>query len=114
VQDAGLPDGFEGSLRIASDEAVAVVATWSWVVGGVDTFAAYAGVPQSEASTAVWVPLLYRDFGYKGPTGEARGWNSWLRVQVTDGGTASVKITYHGANLPGGSASCRRSSKGRR
>jgi hypothetical protein len=105
AQDAGLPDGFEGSLRIASDEAVGVVATWSWVLGGVDTFAAYSGVPQSEASTAVWVPLLYRDFGYKGPTGEARGWNSWLRVQVTDGGTANVRITYHGANLPGGSAS---------
>jgi hypothetical protein len=105
AQDPGLPDGFEGSLRIASDEPVAVVATWSWVLGGVDTFAAYTGVPQAEASTAVWVPLVYRDFGYKGPTGEARGWNSWLRVQVTDGGTANVRITYHGSNLPGGSAS---------
>ena len=105
AQDADLPDGFEGSLRIAGDEAVAVVATWSWVLGGVDAFAAYTGVPQAEASTAVWVPLVYRGFGYKGPTGEARGWNSWLRVQVTDGGTASVKVTYHGSNLPGGSAS---------
>jgi hypothetical protein len=84
---------------------VAVVATWSWVLGGVDTFAAYSGVSQAEASTAAWVPLLYRDFGYKGPTGTARGWNSWLRVQVTDGGTANVRITYHGSGLPGGSAS---------
>jgi len=105
TQDAGLPDGFEGSIRIASDQAVAVVATWGWTLGGIDAFAAYAGVPQTEVSTAVWVPLLYHDFGYKGPTGEARGWNSWLRVQVTDGGTASVKVTYYGANLPGGSAS---------
>jgi hypothetical protein len=105
AQEADLPDGFEGSLRIAGNEPVAVVATWSWVLGGVDTFAAYSGISQAEASTAAWVPLLYRDFGYKGPTGTARGWNSWLRVQVTDGGTANVRITYHGSNLPGGSAS---------
>jgi hypothetical protein len=105
TQDADLPDGFEGSVRIASDQAVAVVATWGWTLGGIDTFAAYGGVPQAETSTAIWVPLVYQNFGYKGPTGEARGWNSWLRVQVTDGGTAAVKITYHGSDLPGGSAS---------
>ena len=105
AQDSGLPDGFEGSLSIAGDQAVAVVGTWSWAPGGIDTFAAYAGVPQADAATAVWVPLVYRGFGYKGPTGEARGWGSWLRVQVADGGTANVKVTYHGSNIPEGSVS---------
>jgi hypothetical protein len=105
AQEAGLPDGFEGSMNVVSDQAVAVVGTWGWTLGAVDGFAAYAGVPQAEASTAVWVPLIFRDFGYKGPTGGARGWNSWLRIQVTDGGTASIKVTYYGSNLPHGSAS---------
>jgi hypothetical protein len=105
AQDSGLPDGFEGSLSIKGDQAVAAVATWSWTLGGIDTFAAYAAVPQTDAATAVWAPLVYRSFGYKGPTGEARGWNSWLRVQVVDGGTASVRVTYHGSSLPGGSVS---------
>ena len=105
AQDSGLPDGFEGSLSITGDQAVAAVATWSWTLGGIDTFAAYAAVPQADATTAAWVPLVYRGFGYKGPTGEAHGWSSWLRVQVADGGTASVRVTYHGSNLPGGSVS---------
>jgi hypothetical protein len=48
---------------------------------------------------------MYRDFGYKGPDGSARGWNSWLRIQVADGGSASVKVTYHGSKLAGGEAS---------
>ena len=105
AQDSGLPDGFEGSLSIAGDQELAVVATWSWVLGGIDTFAAYAGIPQADATTAVWVPLIYRGFGYKGPAGDARGWGSWLRVQVADGGSANVKVTYHGSNLLGGSVS---------
>ena len=104
-QEADLPDGFEGSVSIASDEAVAVVATWGLGIGGIDSFAAYTGVPQAEASTTAWVPLMYRDFGYKGSTGFARGWNSWLRVQVADGGTATVKVTYYGSKLPGGATS---------
>ena len=112
AQEAGLPDGFEGSVSIASDQAVAVVATWGWVLGGIDSFAAYAGVPQGEASTAVWVPLMYRDFGYKGATGLARGWNSWLRIQVADGGTATVKVTYYGSKLPGGAVSFSQSVTG--
>jgi len=105
AQEAGLPDGFDGSLRITSDQGVGVVSTWAWAPGGIDTFAAYSGVPLAEAATAVWVPLVYRDFGYKGPTGAARGWGSWVRVQVTDGGTASIRVTYYGSDLPGGSAS---------
>ena len=105
AQEAGLPDGFDGAVSIASDEAVGVVATREWTLGGIDTFTAYAGVPQGEASNGVWVPLMYRDFGYKGPDGSARGWNSWLRIQVADGGSASVKVTYHGSKLAGGEAS---------
>jgi len=105
AQEAGLPDGFEGSLNIASDQAVAVVGTWGWTPGGIDGFAAYSGVPLAEVSTAAWVPLIFHGFGYKGPTGQARGWNSWLRIQVIDGGTANVKVTYYGSNLPLGSAS---------
>lgn len=101
AQEAGLPDGFDGAVSIASDEALAVVATHGWVLGGIDTFTAYAAVPQAEASTAVWVPLVYRDFGYKGPTGSARGWNSWLRIQVADGGAATLRVTYHGTALEG-------------
>jgi hypothetical protein len=112
AQEAGLPDGFEGSVSIASDQAVAVVVTWGWVLGGIDTFAAYSGVPQQEASTTVWVPLMYRDFGYKGATGLARGWNSWFRVQVADGGTATIEVNYYGSNLPGGTVSLNQTVSG--
>ncbi len=112
AQEAGLPDGFDGAVSIASDQAVAVVATWGVRLPGIDDFAAYSGVPQAEASTAVWVPLTYRDFGYKGDSGQARGWNSWMRIQVVGGGTATVKVTYNGSTLPGGVASFTQSVTG--
>ena len=49
------------------------------------------------------LPVLNKNFG---PVpGVGAGWNSWFRVMVADGGSATVTVRYFGLDLPGGSAS---------
>jgi len=103
--EAELPDGFVGSAVITGEQPLAVVQTTASTLPDKASFKAFAGVPQSMASTSVWLPVLYKNSGWKGPLGDAAGWNSWFQVQVADGGTANIEVTYHGDALGGGSAS---------
>ncbi|KPK21710.1 MAG: hypothetical protein AMJ76_01950 [Dehalococcoidia bacterium SM23_28_1] len=103
--EAGLPDGFVGSAVITAEQPLAVVQTMASALPDKASFGAFVGIPQSTASTTVWLPVLYKDFGWKGPLGDAAGWNSWFRVQVANGGTANVQVAYYGNGLDGGSVS---------
>jgi hypothetical protein len=103
--ELGLPDGFMGSATLTADQPLAVVQTMASALPDKSSFGAFAAIPQSTASTSVWLPLLYKDSGWKGPFGTAAGWNSWFRVQVASGGTANIQITYHSDDLDGGSLS---------
>jgi len=100
-----LPDGFAGSAVITGEQPLAVVQTTASAFPDKASFKAFVGIPQSMASTSVWLPVLYKNSGWKGPLGDAAGWNSWFRVQVASGGTANIEITYHSDELDGGSLS---------
>jgi hypothetical protein len=100
-----LPDGFAGSAVITGEQPLAVVQTTASAFPDKASFKAFIGIPQSTASTSVWLPVLYKNSGWKGPLGDAAGWNSWFRVQVASGGTANIEITYHSDELDGGSLS---------
>jgi len=100
-----LPDGFVGSAVITGEQPLAVVQTTASILPAKASFEAFVGIPQSSASTSAWLPVLYKDSGWKGPLGDAAGWNSWFRVQVAGGGTANIQVTYHGNALDGGSLS---------
>jgi hypothetical protein len=110
--ELGLPDGFVGSATVTAGQPLAVVQTTASAFPEKPSFGAFAGIPQSTASTSVWLPLLYKNFGPKGPSGTAEGWNSWFRVQVASGGTANIQITYNSDDLDGGSLSFSDSVKG--
>ena len=101
--EVDLPDGFVGTATITGEQPLAVVQTMASALPDKASFSAFTDIPQSTASTSVWLPLLYKDSGWKGPSGTAAGWNSWFRVQVADGSTANIQITYHSADLEGGS-----------
>jgi len=100
-----LPDGFVGSAVITGEQPLAVVQTMASALPDKTSFQAFVGIPQSTASTSVWLPVLYKDSGWKGPLGDAAGWNSWFRLQVANGGTANIQVTYYGNDLDGGSLS---------
>ncbi|MCJ7509913.1 MAG: hypothetical protein MUP14_03380 [Dehalococcoidia bacterium] len=101
--EVDLPDGFVGSATITGEQPLAVIQTMASALPAKASFGAFVGIAQSTASTSVWLPLLYKDSGWKGPSDTAAGWNSWFRVQVADGGTANIQITYHSDDLEGGS-----------
>jgi hypothetical protein len=103
--EAELPDGFVGSAVITGEQPLAVVQTMASVLPDKASFGAFVGIPQSTASTSVWLPVLYKNSGWKGPLGDAAGWNSWFRVQVANGDTANIEVTYYDDALDGGSAS---------
>jgi hypothetical protein len=100
-----LPDGFVGSAVITGDQPLAVVQATASALPDKSSFWSFVGIPQSTASTDVWLPVLYKDSGWKGPFGDAAGWNSWFRVQVADGGTANIHVAYYSDDLDGGSLS---------
>jgi hypothetical protein len=103
--EAELPDGFVGSAVITGEQPLAVVQTTASALPGDASFEAFAAIPQSTASTSVWLPVLYKNSGWKGPLGDAAGWNSSFRVQVADGTTANITVTYYSDALAGGSVS---------
>lgn len=103
--ELGLPDGFVGSATITAEQPLAVVQTMASAFPDKASFGAFVGIPQSTASTSVWLPVIYKNSGWKGPFGDAAGWNSWFQVQVASGGTADIQVTYYGDNLAGGSLS---------
>jgi len=103
--EAELPDGFVGSATITGGQLLAVVQTMASAVPGKASFGAFVGIPQSTASIKVWLPVVYKNSGWKGPLNAAAGWNSWFRVQVADGDTANIQVTYYSNELVGDSLS---------
>ena len=79
---SAVPDGFNGSVVISSDQPVAAIVN---VTGGAwSAFdASYAGF--SGGSTTVSVPLLFKD---------SWGYNTWFNVQNVGSSTATVNVSY--------------------
>lgn len=92
-----LPRQFVGTARLTSTQPIGVVVNRS--SDRVDVFTSYRGVRPEDGATKVLMPVLNKNFG---PVGDRRGWNSWFRVLVADGGAATVEVRYFGRNIPGG------------
>jgi hypothetical protein len=95
-----LPKNFVGTARITSTEPLAVVADRGTFLN--ETFTNYRGIRPQDGANRVLLPVLNKNYG---PAGNAKGWNSWFRVMVADGGTANVTVRYFGLDLPGGTVS---------
>ena len=91
-----LPIGFSGTVRISSDENIAVVVqrvSESGISGD------YRGFTAREAGTQVVLPVVNKTLS---PWGGHNGWNSTVHVQPFDGGRATVSFFYFSKNLPKG------------
>ena len=99
-----LPTNFVGTARITSTEPLAVVVDRGTFLN--ETFTNYRGIRPQDGANRVLLPVLNKNYG---PSGNARGWNSWFRVMVADGGSANVTVRYYGLDLPGGTVSYTRS-----
>jgi hypothetical protein len=83
---------------------VGVVASHSSTQPSVDNLASYSGFQTSVVNSGdsspyrVYLPIIYRRYGWYGVEGTAWGWNSWYQVQVADGGTATVSAKYYTDN----------------
>jgi hypothetical protein len=92
-----LPPNFVGTARLTSTQPIGVIVTRSTRFG--DPFTNYRAFIPSDAAHKVLLPVLNKSYGpYQG----RRGWDSWFRVLVADGGQANVTIRYFGLDLPGG------------
>jgi|CXWL01.1.fsa_nt_gi hypothetical protein len=94
-----LPPNFVGTGRITSTQPVGVIVSRSTRFG--DTFTNYRGQRPEDGANRVLLPVLNKSFG---PFNGNRGWDSWFRVLVADGGEANVCIRYKGLDLPNGEA----------
>jgi hypothetical protein len=92
-----LPRRFVGTARLTSTQPIGVVVNRS--SDRVDVFTSYRGVRPEDGATRVLLPVLNKNYG---PVADRRGWNSWFRVLVADGGAANVEVRYFGRNIPGG------------
>jgi len=95
-----LPRNFVGTARITSTQPIGVIVDRGTRFGA--TFTNYRGFRPQDGSTRVLLPVLNKNYG---PVPPARGWNSWFRILVADGGAANVRIRYLGLDLPGGEQS---------
>ncbi len=95
-----LPSNFVGTARITSTQPVGVIVSRGTRFG--DTFTNYRGQRPEDGATRVLLPVLNKNYG---PFNGHRGWDSWFRVLVADGGEANVCIKYKGLDLPNGEAS---------
>jgi len=94
-----LPRTFVGTARLVSTQPIGVIVNRGTSLA--DAFTSYRALRPADASYKVLLPVLNKNYGsYRG----RNGWNSWFRVLVADGGQASVRVHYYGADLPGGSA----------
>jgi hypothetical protein len=85
---SAVPDGFNGSVVISSDEPVAAITN---VVG--DNFSAAAAYEAvSQGNTTVLLPLLMKDNS---------GFNTWFNVQNTGSSTATVNVAYSDGSAVG-------------
>jgi len=96
-----LPQNFhDGTAWVNSDQPVGVVVSRSSNRG--DTYVSYRGLRVDSAGQQVYLPLVNKNSA----TGASRtGWSSWVRVMVTDGGAANLRIRYIDPSLPGGELS---------
>jgi len=97
LQGDRLPPNFVGTARITSTQPIGVIVSRSTKYA--DTFTNYRGLRPEDGASRVLLPVLNKSYG---PSGGHRGWDSWFRVLVADGGTANVCIKYKGLDLPGG------------
>lgn len=95
-----LPHDFVGTARLTSTQPIGVIVDRGTRFG--ETFTNYQGFQPQDGSMKVLLPVLNKNYG---PVPPARGWNSWFRVLVADGGSANVTIRYLGLDLPGGEQS---------
>ena len=100
AQGDALPVNWVGTVRITSTQPLGVIVSRSTWWG--DIFTNYRGFRPQDGATRVLLPVLNKSYG---PVGGRRGWDSWFRVLVADGGTANVCIRYKGLDLPGGEQS---------
>ncbi len=95
-----LPHNFVGTARLTSTQPIGVITSRGTRFG--DTFTNYRGFRPEDGARRVLLPVLNKNYG---PYGDRRGWNSWFRVLVADGGQANIRIRYLGLDLPGGEQS---------
>ncbi len=93
-----IPVGFVGYARVTAAQPVAAVLirgkqTVAFSGENEGTYSAARGVPADQANTSWQLPLIFRRFG--GGEG-AIGYNSWIQVQVANGGSANVTLRFVG------------------
>lgn len=92
-----LPAGFfNGRATITSNRPVGVVVART--SNRSESYANYRGVAAQDASLGIFLPLVNKNSF----SAERTGANSWVRIQVANGGTANLTIAYFGPGLPGG------------
>jgi hypothetical protein len=92
-----LPRNWVGTARLTSSQPIGVIVTRSTRFG--DPFTNYRAFTPTDGARKVLLPVLNKSYGpYQGH----RGWDSWFRVLVADGGQANVTIRYFGLDLPNG------------
>ena len=92
-----LPRNWVGTARLTSSQPIGVIVTRSTRFG--DPFTNYRAFTPDDGARKVLLPVLNKSYGpYQG----RRGWDSWFRVLVADGGQANVTIRYFGLDLPNG------------
>jgi hypothetical protein len=92
-----LPRNFVGTARLTSTQPIGVIVTRSTYFG--EQFTNYRAFTPNDGARRVLLPVLNKSYG---PFQGRRGWDSWFRVLVADGGQANVTIRYYGLDLPGG------------
>jgi hypothetical protein len=91
--------GFIGSARVTSSARIAVVVVRGKLVSPTNRvnepiYTAVNGVPVDRGANAWSLPIIYRRF-QPGPP-PSFGYNSWIQVQVPDGGSANVTLRFVG------------------
>lgn len=92
--DIMLPDDFIGYAEIEADVPIVAVAHVNQQ-DNQDYLSSYNGLAPNAFYDIAYLPLVYRDFF-------AGLWNSEVRIQVADGGTSLVQVTYYGESCPQG------------
>ena len=76
-----LPRNWVGTARLTSSQPIGVIVTRSTRFG--DPFTNYRAFAPNDGARKVLLPVLNKSYGpYQGH----RGWDSWFRVLVADGG----------------------------
>jgi hypothetical protein len=86
-----VPDGFDGSMVLASDQPVTAVSNIRGTLGAVISDATY--IASSVGSNSVYIPLLQKNNG-------ALLWNSWFNVQNVGSSTTTVSVQYSDYGTP--------------